>query len=137
MNKSIQDQGGLSVLRETVVRWLSLVEQLESISHSYKQIKKVLMERKKSFVLDKSLISQIIRLLKPFKHVIIIIQKGKAPSLHLVTIAVMTLREALRDYASLIDYVKSYGINSSAKDVSEEEEEEYVEEDEGNYYQNV
>ena len=136
MNESIQDQGGLSVLRETVVRWLPLVEQLESISHSYKQIKKVLMERKKSLVLDKSLISQIIPLLKPFKHVIIIIQKGIAPSLHLVTIAVMTLRETLRDYTSLMDYVKSYGINSSAEDVSEEEEE-YVEEDEGNYYQNM
>ncbi|CAF2868588.1 unnamed protein product [Rotaria sp. Silwood2] len=59
----------------------------------------------------------------------VIIQKGKAPSLHLVTIAILTLRQTLRTHTSLIDYNKDHEISSSAENVSETEEE-YVEEHE-------
>ncbi len=91
----------------------------------------MLIERKKAFVLDKMVISQLICLLKPFKHVLVIIQKGKTPSLHLITVAVLTLRQALETHTSLIEYSKNYGINSSTEDASEDEEE-CVEEEEGN-----
>jgi len=79
--------------------------------------------------LDKKVISQLIHLLKPFKHVLLIIQKGKTPSLHLVTIAVLTLPQALETYTSLIEYNKNYGNNSSTED----EDESFEEEGEGNY----
>ncbi|CAF4290367.1 unnamed protein product [Rotaria sp. Silwood2] len=63
----------------------------------------------------------------------VIIQKGKAPSLHLVTIAILTLRQTLRTHTSLIDYNKDHEISSSAENVSETEEE-YVEEHEGMHF---
>jgi len=83
--------------------------------------------------LDKKFISQLIHLLKPFKHVLVIIQKGKTASLHLVTIAVLTLRQALETYKSLIEYNKNYGNNSSTEDLSEDEDESFEEEGEGNH----
>jgi hypothetical protein len=59
------------------------------------------------------------------------IQKGKTPSLHLATIAFLTLRQALETHTSLIEYSKNYAINPSTGDESESEEE-WVEEEEGN-----
>ena len=91
----------------------------------------MLVDKKKTFTFDKIIVSQLIYLLKPFKHVLVIIQKGKTPSLHLVTIAILTLREALKTHESLIKYNKDYGINSSIEDASEDEES--IEEDEGNF----
>lgn len=55
------------------------------------------------------------------------------PSLHLVTIAILTLRQALETYTSLIEYNKNYGNNSSTEDLSENEDESLEEEREGNY----
>ncbi|CAF1079270.1 unnamed protein product [Rotaria sp. Silwood1] len=63
----------------------------------------------------------------------VIIQKGKTPSLHLITIAILTLRRALESYTSLIEYNKNYGINSSTEDLSENEDELFEEKEEGNY----
>ncbi|CAF5099123.1 unnamed protein product [Rotaria sp. Silwood1] len=77
------------------------------------------------------IISQLVHLLKPFKQVLVIIQKGKTPSLHLVTIVILTLRRSLESYSSLIEYNKNYEIDQSSEDLSENEDE-YVEE-EGNY----
>lgn len=131
LNKSIQDQGGLSVVQSTVVRWLSFISLLESIEKSYKQIKKVLADKKKTFTIDKIIVSQLIRLLKPFKHILVIIQRGKTPSIHMVTIAILTLREALRSYESLIKYSKDHEINSPIEDASDDDES--IEEDEGMY----
>jgi hypothetical protein len=47
LNKSIQDQDGAAVVQATVVRWLSFISLLESIKQPYKQIKKVLVDKKK------------------------------------------------------------------------------------------
>ena len=73
LNKLIQDHGGLAVVQSANVRWISLISLLESIKISYKQVKKVLVEKKQSFVLNKMIISQLILILKPFKHVLVII----------------------------------------------------------------
>ena len=81
--------------------------------------------------MDKLIISRLIRLLQPFRHVMVVVQQGKAPSLHLVTIAILTLRQALHTNTSLIEYSKNYGSNSSTQDESEDEEA-YINEDEGN-----
>ncbi|CAF1298727.1 unnamed protein product [Rotaria sp. Silwood1] len=74
------------------------------------------------------IISQLVHLLKPFKQVLVIIQKGKTPSLHLVTIVILTLRRSLESYSSLIEYNKNYEIDQSSEDLSENEDE-YVEEE--------
>ncbi|CAF4147067.1 unnamed protein product, partial [Rotaria sordida] len=129
LNKIIQDQGGVAVLQATTVRWLSMVQLLESINRSYKQIKKILADRKKIIVLDKLIILQLIFLLRPFKHIILIIQKGKEPTLHLVTIAILTLRDTFNTHKALIEYSQNYQINPSTSEL--EEDEEYFEENEG------
>ena len=102
-------------MQATVVRWLSLIELLESVKRSYKQIKKVLMNKKKTFALDKLIISRLIRLLQLFIHVMVVVQQEKAASLHLVTTAILTLRQALHTHTSLIEYSKNYASNSSTR----------------------
>ena len=77
------------------------------------------------------IISQLILILKPFKHVLVIIQKRKT-SLHLVTFVILTLRRALESYSSLIEYNKNYKIYQSNEDLNENEDE--FTEEEGNYW---
>ena len=129
MNKIIQDQGGVAVLQATVVRWLSMSQLLESINRSYRQLRKILGDRKKVIVLDKLIILQLIILLRPFKHIILFIQKCKEPTLHLVTIAILTLGDAFNTHKSLLKYGQSYQTNPSGEEP--EEDEEYLEENEG------
>ncbi|CAF5125033.1 unnamed protein product, partial [Rotaria sp. Silwood1] len=129
LNKIIQNQGGVAVLQATTVRWLSMVQLLESINRSYKQIKKILADREKTVFLDKLIILQLIFLLRPFKHVILIIQKGKEPTLHLVTIAIITLRDAFNTHQALMEFSQNYEINSSTQELDDDAE--YFEENEG------
>jgi hypothetical protein len=79
--------------------------------------------------LDKLIILQLIFLLRPFKHIILMVQKGKEPTLYLVTIAILTLRQTLNTHESLIEYGQTYEKNSSAQEVDEDEES--IEDDEG------
>ncbi|CAF3289128.1 unnamed protein product [Rotaria socialis] len=122
LNKIIQDQCGVAVLQATVVRWLSMSQLLESVNRSYRQIKKILGDRKKVIVLDKLIILQLIILLRTFKHIILFLQKGKEPTLHLVTIAIITLQY-------LLEYDQSYQENPSGEELQEDDE--YLEENEG------
>jgi hypothetical protein len=78
------------------------------------------------------IVFELIYLLKPFQHVLAIIQKGKTSSIHLVTTAVLTLCETLKIHESLIKYSKDCGINSLAEYTIEDEE--CVEEDEDNFW---
>jgi hypothetical protein len=67
-----------------VVRWLSLIELLESVLGSYKQTKRVLTIRKqqsKLVVVDEKIVEGLINLLKPFKKALKLIQTGNSPSL--------------------------------------------------------
>jgi len=84
LNKDIQDAGGVSLQQATVVRWLSLIELLESVLRSYKQTKRVLTIRKqqsKLVVVDDKIVEGLINLLKPFKKTLKLIQTGNSPSL--------------------------------------------------------
>lgn len=77
------------------------MQLLGSIDHSYKELKKILHEKKKSFPVDRLMLKRLIYLLRPFKHAITIIQKGNEPSLYLVLICVLTLRKALSSFDNL------------------------------------
>lgn len=55
-----------------------------------------------------NIVRSLIRLLRPFKQIILIIQRGKEPSFHLVLISILTLRTAMESMSSLIAYEKSY-----------------------------
>ncbi|CAF1565237.1 unnamed protein product, partial [Didymodactylos carnosus] len=106
LNKDIQDYGGVCLKQSTTVRWLSLINLLESIAKSYEQTKKVLAGKKQQnkFHIDKQNVQELIQLLKPFKRVITLIQKGCEPSLYMVLICVLKLRKTLRTSESLFKY---------------------------------
>lgn len=92
LNKDIQSAGGFSLCQSTKVPWLSIMQLLESIDRSFKETKIVLQEKKKSIPIDRLVVRQRVRLLRPLKHAITIIQKGNEPSLYLVLICVLTVR---------------------------------------------
>ena len=103
-NRDIQLEGGFSLCQSSKVRWLSIMQLLESINRSFKETKKVLQEKKKSFFIDRFIVKRLIYLLRPFKHIITIIQKGNEPSLYLVLICVMTLRRTLISFDNLVNF---------------------------------
>jgi len=112
-----------------------MVNLLESIKRSYKQIKKVLSDKKKIITLEKLIVRQLICLLRPFKHIIIIVQKGREPTLHLVTLAILTLRDTLNTHEALVEYSENYEMDSSPHEVDEDEE--IIEDTEGITTQNT
>jgi hypothetical protein len=82
------------------------MQLLESIDRSFKETKKVLQEKKKSFLIDRLILKRLTNLLHPFKHIMTIIQKGNESSLYLVLICVLTLRKALNSFENLIKFNK-------------------------------
>ncbi|CAF1508392.1 unnamed protein product [Adineta ricciae] len=106
INKEIKESGGISLKQSTAVRWLSFVNLLESIDRSFLAIKKVLANKKKTFAIQLDVVQGLVRLLLPFKELIIKLQTGKMPSLHYVLIGIGTLQSALSSFDSLLEYEK-------------------------------
>ncbi|CAF1516085.1 unnamed protein product [Adineta ricciae] len=126
LNKDIQEAGGVSLQQATVVRWLSLIELLESILRSYKQTKRVLTVRKqqsKIAVIDEKIVDGLIKLLKPFKKTLKLIQTGNSPSLYMVLICTLNLRKSLSSFKNLIassDFEKNDLDESNTNDFDED-----------------
>ncbi|CAF4924085.1 unnamed protein product [Rotaria sp. Silwood1] len=107
LNKEIQRSGGVTVHQSIDIRWLSIMESLESILRSFKIIKKILINKQQQKLLlnvNDKIIKQLLLLLKPFQDVIKLIQVGNSPSLHMVLLCTQTLRDALKSYESLMNY---------------------------------
>jgi hypothetical protein len=101
LNQKIKDAGGYALKQSTNVRWLSLIELLESIEKSSFILGKI-MTGKKRFNINMDIVRLLIRLLRPFKFIIQIIQKGTQPSFHNVLVSALTLRAALESMSSLV-----------------------------------
>ena len=54
--------------------------------------------------LEERTIKQLVLLLKPFKHIMTIIQTGESPSLYMVVMCTITLREVFGSYEALTSY---------------------------------
>ncbi|CAF4214874.1 unnamed protein product, partial [Rotaria magnacalcarata] len=80
--------------------------------------------------IDEKTLKQIILLLKPFKHVIKLIQTGHSPSLYMVLLSIQTLREVMSSYQSPLDY-HSTNSDEQSTDSSKELDEDLSEELEG------
>ncbi|CAF4902987.1 unnamed protein product, partial [Rotaria socialis] len=133
-NKDIQSFGGVALQQSTVVRWLSLINLLESIVRSYKATKRVLINRKQQVKLkgiDEEVLKQIIRLLRPFKQVLKIIQTTNAPSLYMVLICTHMLRKTLSSFDELMNYHSPSSTNSSSDIENDIHEEIDITENEG------
>jgi len=72
------------------------------IDRSFKETNKILLEKTKSFLIDRLIVKRLIRLLRPFKHIMTVIQKGNEPPLYLVLISVLLLRKALSSFENSI-----------------------------------
>jgi hypothetical protein len=79
-------------------------------------------------------LKQLICLLKPFKNVLQLIQKGDGPSLYMVLPCALTLRKALSSFDNLLKYQASEttNVNEQDNDKTIDEELELLDESEGN-----
>jgi hypothetical protein len=107
LNQQIKEEGGVTLHQATIVRWLSLSALLESVIKSFKIIRKLLTgKEKQKLITDLNLqcLKQLCALLKPFKHIILSVQKGNAPSLYLVTMCYITLKQVLQSFEAVKKY---------------------------------
>jgi hypothetical protein len=102
LNKSIQDLGGVALKQETVVRWLSLSNMLESIDASIEHIRSILSSKSSSTQysfrlnsINTDALKDLIRLLNEFKNVSLLVQTGNRPSLHMAYICINKLEHHL------------------------------------------
>ncbi|CAF1438083.1 unnamed protein product [Didymodactylos carnosus] len=124
LNKDIQEAGGVCLQQSTVVRWLSLIQLLESILKSYKQTRKILLGRKQHlFNVDTKNVRDLARLLRPFKRVIKLIQMGNEPSLYMVLICVLKLRKILASFNNLLEYINEEQENEKIRKRENDERE--------------
>ncbi|CAF2076585.1 unnamed protein product, partial [Rotaria magnacalcarata] len=122
LNKEIENSGGGTVHQSIAIRWVSMIETLESILRSFKIIKRILVikrQQKLTNNIDEKIIKQIILLLKPFKHVIKLIQTGCSPSLYMVLLSFQTLVDTMSSYKALLDYNFSDGDRQSKEESPE------------------
>ncbi|CAF3546071.1 unnamed protein product [Rotaria sp. Silwood1] len=111
INICIKEEAGVTLHQSCIVRWLSMINLLESVLQTFKTTKRLLLARNKQSLihdLDVLTIKQLVLVLKPVKHVVTVVQTGNSPSLHLVLLCNLTLKRALSSYESLLDYVNTY-----------------------------
>ncbi|CAF3384045.1 unnamed protein product [Rotaria sp. Silwood2] len=111
LNKEIQEAGGVALHQAIAIRWLSLINLLESIDTSFTQLKIILHSRKQQqrlCVINQHLVQQMIRLLKPFQSIIKMIQSGSNPTLYLVLPFTLSLRKTLKSFDNFLQHVNKY-----------------------------
>lgn len=77
------------------------------MASSFKATKRLLGSKRRLDLIDavnEQCLKQVIMLLKPFKHIATIIQCGNKPSLRLVSMCFITLKEVLGSYELLKRY---------------------------------
>lgn len=108
---------------------------MESIDRSFQGIKKVLANKKKNFSIERTIVQGLVRLLLPFKELIVKIQTNTTPSLHFVLIGVGSLQSTLSSFDSLLEYEKRHRKHDFDDNIDSlnYDEANSMEEDEGNY----
>ena len=134
MNKDFQNAGYVSLQQSTIVRWLSVIELLESILLSYKQTKCVLTIRKqqsKLVVIDEKIVEGLIHLLKPLRKTLKLIQTGNSPSLYMILICTLSFRKTLSSFKNLISSTSLVDNNDIDKSNPSDYDDEDITESEG------
>ncbi|CAF3790302.1 unnamed protein product [Rotaria magnacalcarata] len=108
-----------------------MTELLKSILHSYKPIKRVLTIKKqqaKLVVIDENIVECLVNLLKPFKTTLKLIQTGNSPSLCMVLICTLSLRDMLSSFKNLISSTPSLDkYNPNQTNVSDDDAKDMIE----------
>jgi hypothetical protein len=127
LNTQIKEAGGVGVQQAIVIRWVSLINSLESINTSFIQIRNVLISRKQQHRLsgiNQYLVKQIIRLLKPFQSIIKMVQSGSKSTLYLVLPCTSSLRKALKSFDNLSQHIRLDEGQDSSESFDDEQEDE-------------
>jgi len=101
-----------------------LINLLESIHTSYVQTKAILSRRKQQSrvnAISQKLVEEIIRLLKPFKRIMKLVQTGTTPSLYLVLPCTLILRKILNSFDDLLAYIDRHETNANKENEMEDD----------------
>ncbi|CAF4968331.1 unnamed protein product, partial [Rotaria sp. Silwood1] len=125
INSEVREKTGKSLKQSVIVRWLSLYECLESVNQNYEELKNVLMKRKQQHWMkniDQRSIHELLLILKPFKHMMTIIQGGQYPTLYMVLLCAMKLKKTFQSYKSIIEFNQQQNENVTFQYVEEDDE---------------
>jgi hypothetical protein len=90
---------------------------------------------KKKFNINLDIVRSLVRLLRPFKFVILVIQKSTEALFHNVLVSVLTLRGALKSTSSLIEYETSFdNARDSNGDQLDDDNDDHLYESESNIF---
>jgi hypothetical protein len=105
---------------------------------SFKITEKLLaakQQQKKITDINETCVKQLVMLLKPFKHVITVIQTATGPSLHLVSMCLETLKKSLSSFESLKSFNNEHSGTIQEKQTVEESDDDDIEDElEGKYF---
>jgi len=104
----------VSLKQSTSVRWLSLINSLQSLHRAYKATKKVLQKHDRQIYINPDDLKWIIRLLLPFKVIMEKVQTNNKPSLHMVLLSTFILRRTLSSTEALQQFHADFN-NSDGK----------------------
>ncbi|CAF4987522.1 unnamed protein product [Rotaria magnacalcarata] len=99
LNQDLEDRNALVFLQCTIVRWLSLLNCLESVNKSLITLGEIFEEKNLNKAkLDKinvCLLNKLIDFLKPWEYVMKRVQSSKIPSIHIVTPSICIINSSL------------------------------------------
>ncbi|CAF3915154.1 unnamed protein product [Rotaria sp. Silwood1] len=99
LNQDLEDRNSFVLLQCTVVRWLSLMNCLESVNKSLVPLEEIFEEKKlnktKLNRISGHLWNKLIDFLKPWEYVMKRIQSSKTPSIHIVTPSICIINSSL------------------------------------------
>ncbi|CAF4528218.1 unnamed protein product [Rotaria socialis] len=99
LNQDLEDRNALVLLQCTIVRWLSLLNCLESVNKSLITLGEIFEEKNlNKGKLDKinvCLLNKLIDFLKPWEYVMKRVQSSKIPSIHIVTPSICIINSSL------------------------------------------
>lgn len=121
----------VSLKQSTSVRWLSMINSLQSLHRAYKITKKVLQKHDRQVYINPNDLEWLIRLLLPFKVITEKVQLGNKPSLHLVLLSTFMLRRILSSTEDLQQFYADFN-NEEDKGANVVDEEVISEDDELN-----
>ena len=104
----------VSLKQSTSVRWLSLINSLQSLHRAYKATKKVLQKHDRQIYINPDDLKWLIRLLLPFQVIMEKVQTSNKPSLHMVLLSTFILRRTLSSTKALQQFYADYN-NSKEK----------------------
>ncbi|CAM4750578.1 unnamed protein product [Rotaria magnacalcarata] len=99
LNQDLEDRNALVLFQCTIVRWLSLLNCLESVNKSLITLGEIFEEKNLNKAkLDKinvCLLNKLIDFLKPWEYVMKRVQSSKIPSIHIVTPSICIINSSL------------------------------------------